>query len=232
MIEAEAPGRQFRMEHVNLKVDADTDRQMRVDLLSGRFAGTIAADRMVMHGTVDFTGDGPACDLALSVTGCRPSALGAGIDIDDPVSVSARVKGPAARPVITGTLDIPELNVTALLFTELTGDFHYEAGLLSVEAVKGKVFGGTVEGTGRFDLDKRSYGADIQGTASAAARRRRIRGSDARWSWTCICGASGDARPRPGALSCPARASTGSCPFRKFPAPLNGRAARSPSGMW
>ena len=163
VIEAEAPGRQFRMEHVNLKVDADTDRQMRVDLLSGRFTGTIAADRMVMHGTVDFTGDGPACDLALSVTGCRPSALGAGIDIDDPVSVSARVKGPAARPVITGTLDIPELNVTALRFTELTGDFHYEAGLLSVEAVKGKVFGGTVEGTGRFDLDERSYGADIQG---------------------------------------------------------------------
>lgn len=177
-VEAETPDRHFRMEHVNLRLLADTERRMEVDLLAGPFSGTVSADRLALHGTVDFRGDEPACDMALSIKGCRPSSLGAGLDIDDPVSLGARVTGPLSRPVIEGTLDIPKLRIPALRFTGMTGDFHYEDGQIGITGVKGEVFGGTVEGSGRFDLDRRSYEADIRGHAlqgSIAARDLGLR---------------------------------------------------------
>lgn len=163
VVEAETPDRNFRMEHVNLRLLADTKTRMAVDLLAGPFGGTVAADRLALHGAVDFTDRRPSCDMALSISGCRPSSLGAGVDIDDPVSVSARVSGRIARPVIEGTLDIPVLDVTALHFTDVTGNFHYEDGQLAVTDVAGEVYGGTVEGSGHFDLDRKSYEADLRG---------------------------------------------------------------------
>lgn len=164
-IEAESPDRHFRMEHVDLRLHADTDRELRLGLLAGPFGGTVAADQLALHGMVDFRGDEPACDMALSIKGCRPSSLGAGLDIDDPVSLGARVTGPLSRPVIEGTLDIPKLRIPALRFTGMTGDFHYEDGQINITGVKGEVFGGTVEGSGHFDLDRGSYEADIRGHA-------------------------------------------------------------------
>lgn len=162
-VEAETPDRNFRMEHVNLRLRADTKRAMEVDLLAGPFGGTAAADRLALHGTVDFTERRPSCDMALSIAGCRPSSLGAGVDIDDPVSVNARVQGRIARPVIEGMLSVPVLDLPALHFTDVSGDFHYEDGTLAVTGVKGEVYGGTVEGSGRFDLDRKSYEADLRG---------------------------------------------------------------------
>lgn len=162
-IEAESPDRHFRMEHVDLRLRADTDRELRLGLLAGPFGGTVAADQLALHGTVDFRGGEPACDMALSIKGCRPSSLGAGVDIDDPVSADARVSGRIARPVIEGTLSIPVLDLPALHFTEVSGDFRYEDGTLAVTGVKGGVYGGTVEGSGRFDLDRKSYEADLKG---------------------------------------------------------------------
>lgn len=162
-VEAETPDRHFRMEHVNLRLLADTERRMEVDLLAGPFSGTVSADRLALHGAVDFTDRRPSCDMALSIAGCRPSSLGAGVDIDDPVSADARVSGRIARPVIEGTLSIPVLDLPALHFTEVSGDFRYEDGTLAVTGVKGGVYGGTVEGSGRFDLDRKSYEADLKG---------------------------------------------------------------------
>lgn len=162
-IEAESPDRHFRMEHVDLRLRADTDRELRLGLLAGPFGGTVAADQLALHGTVDFRGGEPACDMALSIKGCRPSSLGAGVDIDDPVSADARVSGRIARPVIEGTLSIPVLDLPALHFTEVSGDFRYEDGTLAVTGVKGGVYGGTVEGSGRFDLDRKAYEADLKG---------------------------------------------------------------------
>ncbi len=177
-IEAESPDRHFRLEHVDLRLDADTKRRMEIDLLTGPFEGTVAAERLALHGVVDFTERRPSCDMALSISGCRPSSLGAGLDIDDPVSLSARVEGPVARPVIEGQLSIPVLSVPALRFTKLTGDFHYEDGGLSVSDVKGEVYGGTVEGRGEFDLDRRTWTAEIRGhqlRGGLAARDLRLR---------------------------------------------------------
>lgn len=177
-IEAESPDRHFRMEHVDLRFHADTDRELRLGLLAGPFGGTVAADQLALHGTVDFRGQEPVCDMALSIKGCRPSSLGAGLDIDDSVSLGARVTGPLSRPVIEGTLDIPKLRIPALRFTGMTGDFHYEDGQIGITGVKGEVFGGTVEGSGHFDLDRRSYEADIRGHAlqgSIAARDLGLR---------------------------------------------------------
>lgn len=178
VLEAESPGRHFRMDHVYLELVADTETSLDIDLLAGPFGGTVAADRLSVHGRVDFRGEEPTCDMALSVTGCVPSSLGAGLDLDDPVSVTALVKGPVRQPIIEGTLSIPDLNIPALSFTDVTGAFYYEKGRVDVTDVEGEVYGGTVEGEGFFDFDTQSWGADLKGhdlRGSIAARDMAFR---------------------------------------------------------
>lgn len=163
LIEAEAPGRRFSMEHADLRADIDTKREIRLGVLAGPFTGTVSADRLAINGALDMRKEEPEFDMALSVAGLRPSSLDEGIGIDDPASFTARISGGLSRPVIKGVVEMPVLDLPALHFTNVKGDFSYAGGGLHVYGVKGEIYGGTVDGEGQFDLDSRAYAAELRG---------------------------------------------------------------------
>ena len=60
--------------------------------------------RLRIRGSLDFKEETPQYNLSLLLSDCNPRSLGAGLDIDDPATVSADIRGPLYAPVIDGTL--------------------------------------------------------------------------------------------------------------------------------
>ena len=162
-IEAEAPGRHFTINQVNLKSDINTGGMTKFDLSAGQFTGTVDAEGLTLGGSINFAKDIPEYDLALVIKNCNPKSLDVGLDIDDKASAYADITGSLPRPVIEGTLTMDKLDITALNFTNLKGKFHYEGGKLDAKDVTASIFGGSVEASGHFDLDGKSYQADLKG---------------------------------------------------------------------
>lgn len=163
-IEAESPSRHFIINKVNLRSDINTGAKSKIDLTAGHFDGTIDADALSIGGTLDFSKPVPEYDMYLAIKDCNPKSLDVGVDIDDEASVYSNIRGNLPKPVIDGTLTMDKLDITALSFTNLKGYFHYEDGKLNAQEVTATVFGGTVEASGNFDLDEKSYQADLKGT--------------------------------------------------------------------
>ena len=163
-IEAEAPGRHFVIDNVNLRSDIRTGGKSKIDLTASHFTGTVEAAGLGISGTLDFSKDIPEYNMSLIIKDCNPKSLDVGVDIDDKATVYATIKGNLPSPIIDGSLSMDELDITALHFTEVKGDFHYENGKLDAKDVTAKVFGGRIEASGHFDLDEKSYYADIIGT--------------------------------------------------------------------
>ncbi len=162
-IQVDAPGRDFQMTGVDLKVKADTKQYMDLDLLTGPFTGTVQAQQLVLKGRVDFTREEPQYRMTLAVTGCDPSSLDPGMGISDPASVYGTIRGDLRRPVIDGTLEMKTLTMPALPFENVKGKFHYEGGILIASQVTADVFGGRALGEGQFHLGTKAYEAHLQG---------------------------------------------------------------------
>lgn len=163
-IEAESPDRHFTIEDVDLDADIHTKGKTDINLQAGPFSGTVAAKSLRIRGGIDFAPETPQYDLFLLLTDCNPKSLGAGLDIDDPATVSADIKGPLDKPVIDGILTMDKLDITTLVFTDVKGQVHYEKGRLDISDVTAGVFGGSMKGRGQINLDDKSYTADIVGT--------------------------------------------------------------------
>ena len=144
VIEAEAPGRYFKIGDVEFSSDIHTKGKTKIDLRAGHFSGMIDAKSLRIRGSLDFKEETPQYNLSLLLSDCNPRSLGAGLDIDDPATVSADIRGPLYAPVIDGTLKMDRLDITALVFTDVVGQVHYEQGLLDINEVTAGVFGGSM----------------------------------------------------------------------------------------
>ena len=69
------------------------------------------------------------------------------------------------------------LNIPALHFYKVNGDFFYKDGKIEFSNVTGGVYGGSVEATGSYDIDTRGYAINALGhdlMASIAAKTSKI----------------------------------------------------------
>lgn len=163
-IEAESPGRHFIINHVDIRGDVNTGSKSKLDLTAEHFEGTVEAEELRLGGTIDFAPDIPTYTMYLAIKDCNPKSLDVGVDIDDKASVYANITGDLPHPQIDGNLSMEKLDITALKFTDLKGHFHYADGKLEADQVTASVFDGSVKASGKFDLDAKSYEADLVGT--------------------------------------------------------------------
>ena len=162
-IEADSPQRHFTIDNVTLRLDLHTRGLTKMELSAGPFSGVMEAERMQLGGTLDFAKDVPQYDMYLKIKDCKPQSLGVGFDVDDTASAYAKITGDLPHPVIDGNIAMDQMNITALRFTDVKGLFHYEDGHVTATQVTANVFGGTVKAAGSFDLNEKSYYADISG---------------------------------------------------------------------
>lgn len=162
-IEADSPQRHFTIDNVILRLDLHTRGITKMELSAGPFSGVMEADRMQLGGTLDFTKDLPQYDMYLKIKDCKPQSFDVGFDVDDTASAYAKITGDLPHPVIDGTVSMDQMNITALRFTDVKGLFHYEDGHVTATQVSASAFGGAVKAVGSFDLNEKSYYADIFG---------------------------------------------------------------------
>ncbi len=164
--------RTFELNKVNADLHYDSDDKLAVDVSLGEFGGTLVGDGLVLRGSVDLKPEISTCNLNLTVKSLDPSSLGTGLNIHEKVNAVAKVTGLLPDPDLKGQLAMEALNLPGLKFTKVTGDYIYDDGLISASNVQARIFGGTCEATGSFNIDTKAYevnclGHKLQGGVAA-----------------------------------------------------------------
>jgi len=179
-IEAEAPGntkksprRHFVIGHTDLVGKINTRGKTHLNLSGGQFSGTVEAGAFYLSGELDFAPEVPTYDFFIKLADCNPESLDVGMKLKDVATVEGRLTGELPKPVFDGKITFKELNLPALKFTEVTGGCHYEEGRFTAHEVGAKIFGGTVEAKGYFDLEEKAWGLILQGQNIRAGKAVR-----------------------------------------------------------
>ncbi len=168
--------RYFVLSGVNVSISSENPSEVKLKITAADFGGMMIGDELNVSGKVLLNGDVPQCDLYLSMKNIVPESLGLG-KVKDTASVYGHATGPLAGPVIDGRLEFQHLNIPALRFYKVNGDFFYKDGHIDFKNVTGAIYGGNVEATGTYDIDSRAYTIDALGhdlMASIAAKTSKI----------------------------------------------------------
>lgn len=164
--------RRFELDEVNADIHYNSKDKIAIDFSIGDFGGTLVGDGLILRGDVDLKPEMATCDLNLTVKELNPSSLGTGLNIHEKVTAIAKVTGQVADPTIEGKLAMKALNLPGLRFTDLTGDYIYDDGVITASDVKAKIFNGTCDANGYFNIDTKAYdvnclGHNLQGGVAA-----------------------------------------------------------------
>jgi len=155
--------REFAMNDVNAKMHMNSRDKFDIDFSAGKFSGTLEADGLNIVGSINLTPKVAVYDLNLTIKALKPSSLGTGINVYEKVSTISKISGPLPSPMIDGNLSMEELNLPALHFSSVIGDFHYENALITIKNVHADVYGGNCEASGNFNIDNKHYSVDVLG---------------------------------------------------------------------
>ena len=153
----------FLLNEVEANFRYKSNEQIVVNLVTGEFGGVLVGDGVSCRGTIDLKTPDQNCNLNFSTKALDPSSLGTGLNIKDKVTTIAHISGPLAGPLIEGKLQMEQLRIPGLVFSNLTGDYKYEDGVISADNVQAKVFGGTCDAKGNFNIDTKAYDVDVLG---------------------------------------------------------------------
>jgi hypothetical protein len=155
--------REFAMNDVNAQMHMNSRDKFDIDFSAGKFGGTLEADGLNLAGSINLKPKVAIYDLKLTVNSLKPSTLGAGINVQEKVSINSKVSGPLPAPMIDGNLHMEELNLPALHFSNVIGDFHYENAFITITNVHAGVYGGNCDASGNFNIDNKHYSVDVLG---------------------------------------------------------------------
>jgi len=155
--------REFAMNNVNAQMHMNSKDKFDIDFSAGEFSGTLEADGLNIVGSINLRPEVAVYDLNLTITALKPSSLGTGINVHEKVSVTSKISGPLPSPMIDGNLSMKELNLPALHFTNVIGDFHYENAFINITNVHANVYGGNCDASGYFNIDNKHYNVDVLG---------------------------------------------------------------------
>lgn len=168
--------RYFSLSGVNADISSEKPDEIKLKITAADFGGLMIGDSLSISGKITNGSSGAQCDLYISMKDIVPESLGLG-KVKDTASVYGHATGPLAGPVIDGRIEFLQLNIPALRFYKVNGDFWYEDGKIDFRNVTGGIYGGNVEATGTYDIDTRAYTIDALGhdlMASIAAKTSKI----------------------------------------------------------
>lgn len=161
---------------VDAAIKAVNGNELSLKINAADFGGMMIGDELSISGKLLFSGNVPYCDLYISMKDVVPESLGLG-KVKDTASVYGHATGPLSGFEIDGRLEFLHLNIPALRFYKVNGDFFYKDGKIDFRNVTGGIYGGSVEASGEYDIDTRGYKIDALGhdlMASIAAKTSKI----------------------------------------------------------
>lgn len=168
--------RHYYLTGVYFEAIIDTDKALSLNAYTGRFGGTMVGSGMTIHGDVDLTTEPvPECDLSVLLQDIQPSSLGFGLNIQDTITLRTYFTGPLSHPTGRGDLYMKQLRLPGLEFTNIHSDIYYEDAALIFPNVTAKVFDGTLEADGTYNIDTRYY--RIHGLGKNLQASQALKGS-------------------------------------------------------
>lgn len=155
--------RHYIVSHVNLSSEIDTKGMTRLDLKTGSFGGTAVGEGADLSCEINFKEKGLPAIIDFTAKGVDPASLGLGDDIHDKMTLTVHGGGPISHPIGDGQLSMDELHIPALDFSKVTGNIHYDGGLMTFKDVHARVYGGTVDAYGDYNIDTRAYNIYLSG---------------------------------------------------------------------
>ena len=147
----------YLISSVNIKSDIDTKKKIEFRVWTGPFGGTMIGRGMTLNGSLKMKDPVPECDFAVLLKEVDPSSMGLGGDVHDTMTLSAHFSESLAAPVGSGTVEMGELHIPGLDFSNVVGDVHYHDSKLEFRDVTAEVYGGTLKAEGEYDFDTRYY---------------------------------------------------------------------------
>ncbi len=150
--------RHYLMRGVHLETKINTDKEMTLNTYTGTFGGTMIGRGLSIQGNIDFKSEKvPQCNLLVTLREVDPSSLGLGMNVHDKMTLMARFTGPVSQPIGKGKVEMAELNLPGINFTNVEGKIHYENSTLNFIDVKADVYDGKLDAHGDYNIDTRYY---------------------------------------------------------------------------
>lgn len=166
----------FVLNDVDGSIDSSQRNNIKINLTSGKFGGTIVGNKLQLNGKIAVDKQEPELNLNLAMYDIVPKSMGLG-NVENTANVFAQVQGTLQHIIVDGALNFAELDIPALHFNDVKGNLHYENGIIDFKDVTAGLYGGSVEAFGTYNIDNRHYSIDAKGQdllASVAAKSTKI----------------------------------------------------------
>ena len=150
--------RHYLMRGVHFETKVNTDKEMMLNAYTGTFGGTMIGRGLSIQGNIDFKSEKvPQCNLLVTLREVDPSSLGLGMNVHDKMTLMARFTGSVSKPVGKGKVEMAELHLPGIDFTNVEGKIHYEDSTLNFVDVTADVYDGKLDAHGDYNIDTRYY---------------------------------------------------------------------------
>ena len=151
----------YLISSVNIEANIDTRKQIKFNVRTENFGGTMVGRGILMHGSIFMDAEPfPECDIAIMLKDVDPSSMGLGSDVHDKMTLYTYFDGPISSPFALGTVEMEELHIPSLDFQNVKGDVRYHESTLEFQDVTADVYGGKLTAQGVYDFDTRYYHID------------------------------------------------------------------------
>ena len=150
--------RHYLLSNVNVDLDADSEKFVKINATTGRFGGTLIGQGISINGSIDLTQEPePTVDLKVFLQNVNLDSMGVGVKLDNNLTMWTHFTGPISMPDGQGKLYMDQLIMPNVKFTDIRGDVHYNDGILKFLNVNANVYDGKLKARGYYNVDTLYY---------------------------------------------------------------------------
>ena len=150
--------RHYLLGGVNFETKINTDNEMTLKVRTGNFGGTMIGRGLEINGRIDFkSAEIPQCNITILLREVDPSSLGFGMNIHDKMTLTTNFTGSITNLIGKGKLQMNELHIPGIDFTNVEGAIFYEDSMLKFTDVTADVYKGKLSANGDYNIDTRYY---------------------------------------------------------------------------
>ena len=124
----------------------------------------ISGQRAEGNGSVLFRGDKQSLDFSLTLPDVDPTVFYGGLAAERPLFLSVSITGPLAKPVVSGSFKIPQVTISGMSVSGITGNMRYDDARLTLQQIHGTAYQGQLSLAGEVLPANESYELNVSGS--------------------------------------------------------------------
>jgi hypothetical protein len=124
----------------------------------------VSGQRTEGKGSIQLQADKQSLNLALTLPDVDPKAVYDGLAAVRPLSVAVNVTGPLTKPAFAGSFTVPQVTISDMTVSGITGNMSYADGHLTLQQVHGAAYQGQLALAGEVLTVNKTYELDVSGS--------------------------------------------------------------------